>query len=219
LLESELFGHERGAFTGADRRRIGKFEQAHGGTLFLDEIGDMSPATQAKVLRLLQEQQFERVGGAEAVRTDVRLIAATNRDLEAEVRAGRFRQDLLYRLNGFAIRLPPLRERPGDVPLLVEHFVRLANHDLGRGVRSASPEALRLLGEYPWPGNVRELQSTVRYALLHAAGEVLTPECLPEAVRGGGGPARPAPSGPGEGEAPLDLAGVVAGLLRSGEAD
>ncbi len=214
LLESELFGHERGAFTGADRRRIGKFEQAHGGTLFLDEIGDMSPATQAKVLRLLQQQEFERVGGGETVRADVRLIAATNQDLDAAVAGGRFRQDLLYRLNGFTIRLPALRDRREDVPLLVEHFVHLLGRELGREVQSASPEALALLEGYPWPGNVRELQSTVRYALLHAAGEVLTPECLPEAVRGGGAAAPHA-----RGEARLDLAGLVADLLRSGEPD
>jgi two-component system nitrogen regulation response regulator GlnG len=212
LLESELFGHERGAFTGADRRRVGKFEQAHRGTLFLDEIGDMSPATQAKVLRLLQEQHFERIGGNETVQADVRVIAATNQDLEVAVAAGRFRQDLLYQLNGFTIRLPPQRERRGDIPLLVEHLIRLSNRDLGRQVRSASPEALRLLEAYPWPGNVRELRSTVRYALVHASGDMLTAECLPEAVRGGSCPVR-------EGSGELDLGRLVGDLLRSGEMD
>jgi two-component system nitrogen regulation response regulator GlnG len=212
LLESELFGHERGAFTGADRRRIGKFEQAHQGTLFLDEIGDMSAATQAKMLRLLQEQRFERLGGNESVQADVRVLAATNQDLEEAVAAGRFRQDLLYRLNGFTILLPPLRERRGDVALLAEHFIRCWNRALGRQVRSASPEALRLLEEYGWPGNVRELQSTVRYALVHAAGEVLTPECLPQTLRGAE-PGSPPSAGP------LDLASLVAGLLRNGETE
>ena len=203
LLESELFGHEKGAFTGADRRRVGKFEQANGGTVFLDEIGDMTPATQAKVLRLLQEQRFERLGGGETVQVDVRVIAATNHDLDAG--AGGFRADLLYRLNGFTIRLPPLRERPGDVPLLIDHLIRASNRELDRRVRSAAPEALRLLQEYDWPGNVRELQSAVRYALVHATGEVLTPDCLPAHIREGRGegqaarrqrrPRRPAPAG------------------------
>ena len=131
LLESELFGHERGTFTGADRRRIGKFEQAHRGTLFLDEIADMSPATQAKVLRLIQEQRFERLGGNETIQTDVRLIAATNKNLEKEAAAGRFRKDLLYRLNIFTIHIPPLRERPEDIPLLIQHFLPRYSRALG----------------------------------------------------------------------------------------
>jgi two-component system nitrogen regulation response regulator GlnG len=214
LLESELFGHERGAFTGAERRRIGKFEQAHGGTLFLDEIGDMAAATQAKVLRLLQEQRFERVGGNETVRADVRVITATNQDLEQLVAAGRFRQDLFYRLNGFIIRLPPLRERPGDLPLLVEHFLRHFSREMGKEVRSVSPEALQLLEGHAWPGNVRELQSTVRYAMIHATGEVLTPECLPDAVRA---PVAPAPAA-ADGK-PAELAELVGRLLRAGETD
>jgi DNA-binding NtrC family response regulator len=213
LLESELFGHERGAFTGAERRRIGKFEQAHQGTIFLDEIGDMALSTQAKMLRLLQEQRFERLGGNETIQTDVRVIAATNQDLEAAVSAGRFRQDLLYRLNGFTIHLPPLRERIDDLPLLVEHFLKVFNRDLNRQVRSVAPEAMRLLEAYSWPGNVRELQSTIRYAMVHAAGEVLTPECLPESLRDGNA---------GTGISPVsgfDLAGHVQRLLRSGETD
>jgi two-component system nitrogen regulation response regulator GlnG len=212
LLESELFGHERGAFTGAERRRVGRFEQASGGTLFLDEVGDMTPATQAKVLRLLQEQRFERVGGGETVQADVRVLAATNHDLEGAAGAGRFRRDLLYRLNGFTVQLPPLRERPGDLPLLVEHLIRASNPALGRRVRGASPEALRALEEYPWPGNVRELQSAVRYALVHAAGDVLTPECLPEGVREGR--QRPAPPSEDAG-----LARLVGELLRAGGGD
>jgi two-component system nitrogen regulation response regulator GlnG len=213
LLESELFGHERGAFTGADRRRAGKFEQAHTGTLFLDEIGDMSPATQAKVLRLLQEQRFERLGGNETVEADVRLLAATNQDLEAAVAAGRFRQDLLYRLNGFTVRLPPLRQRREDVPLLVEHFIRVYNRSLGRRVRAASREALRLLERYDWPGNVRELQSTVRYALVHARGDTLTPDCLPDNLR------QRCRRPPAQAGGPLDLGQLVSELLRAGETD
>lgn len=180
LLESELFGHERGAFTGADRQRIGKFEQCDGGTIFLDEIGDMSSATQAKALRLLQDQRFERVGGNLSVSTDVRIIAATNQDLETLIAAGRFRSDLYYRLNGFTIRLPPLRERKEDVPQLAEHFVHRASADLGRSVHSFTPESIELLKHYAWPGNVRELQAAIRYAVIHASGEVITPDCLPE---------------------------------------
>jgi DNA-binding NtrC family response regulator len=179
LLESELFGHEKGAFTGADRRRIGKFEQCHGGTLFLDEIGDMPPALQAKILRLLQEQAFERVGGNETVRTDVRLIAATHRDLKAWSDAGRFRPDLYYRLGVFAIHLPPLRERGEDLPLLVQYFVRRFGRELGREVREVAPEALERLRGYSWPGNVRELQSVLKQALLQARGTTLLPSFLP----------------------------------------
>src|SRR5205085_219775 len=159
LLESELFGHEKGAFTGADRRRIGKFEQCNGGTLFLDEIGDMPLVTQAKMLRLLQDQTFERVGGNETIRTDVRLIAATNRDLKAWSEAGKFRPDLFYRLSVFTIHLPPLRERGDDLPLLVDHYRRRFNRELGREVREVAPEALEVLRGYPWPGNIRDLQS------------------------------------------------------------
>src|SRR5579884_1663724 len=216
LLESELFGHERGAFTGAERRRIGKFEQAHQGTIFLDEIGDMALSTQAKMLRLLQEQRFERLGGNETIQTDVRVIAATNHDLEAAVSAGRFRQDLLYRLNGFTIHLPPLRERIDDLPLLVEHFLKIFNRDLNRQVRSVAPEAMRLLEAYPWPGNVRELQSTLRYAMVHAPSEVLTADCLPESLRDWTSGAEAEPASPATG---FDLAEHVQRLLHSGDAD
>jgi nitrogen regulation protein NR(I) len=183
LLESELFGYERGAFTGAERQHIGKFEQANGGTLFLDEIGDMSLSTQAKVLRLLQEQQFERLAGHETISTDVRLIAATNQDLELLVQQGRFRQDLMYRMNGFLIRLPSLRERKGDVPLLADYFLKTINHRLGKDVRVFSLEAMRRLEIHRWPGNVRELQSAVRYALLQTVGDVITPDSLPNSLR------------------------------------
>ena len=192
LLESELFGHERGAFTGADQQRIGKFEQCNGGTIFLDEIGDMSPSTQAKALRLLQDQRFERVGGNSSVTTDVRIIAATNHDLESLIATGRFRSDLFYRLNGLTIRLPPLRDRLEDLPLLADHFVSLSNRELGRAIRSLSPDALERLAAHAWPGNVRELQGAIRFAALHAPGDVITGDCLPDSVvqpRGGKTPA------------------------------
>ena len=179
LLESELFGHEKGAFTGADRRRIGKFEQCSGGTIFLDEVGDMPLATQAKILRLLQDQAFERVGGNETVRTDVRLIAATNRNLQEEAAQGRYRADLYYRLGVFTIHLPPLRERGDDLPMLVRHYVRRFNRELCREVRDLTPEAFDLLRGYSWPGNIRELQSVLKQALLRVTGPVVTAESLP----------------------------------------
>jgi DNA-binding NtrC family response regulator len=190
LLESELFGHEKGAFTGADRRRIGKFEQCNGGTLFLDEIGDMPPALQAKILRLLQEQVFERVGGNETVRTDVRLIAATHRDLTAWSAEGKFRPDLYYRLGVFTIHLPPLRERGDDLPMLVQLYLRRFSRELGREVHDIAPDALQRLRGYPWPGNIRELQSVLKQALLQASGTVLLPTFLPE-LSGSGGEAAP----------------------------
>jgi two-component system, NtrC family, response regulator AtoC len=196
LLESELFGHERGAFTGADRRRVGKFEQVSGGTLFLDEIGDMPPALQAKMLRLLQEQAFERVGGNETVRTDVRLITATHRDLAAWSAEGKFRPDLFYRLGVFTIHLPPLRERGDDLPLLVRYFLRRFSREMGREVQEAAPEVLERLREYSWPGNVRELQSVLKQALLRASGTVLLPAFLPDFSARPGESAPAAPAGP-----------------------
>jgi DNA-binding NtrC family response regulator len=200
LLESELFGHEKGAFSGADRKRIGKFEQCSGGTLFLDEIGDMSPVTQAKILRVLQEQCFERVGGNETIHTDVRLLAATNRDLEQMLAAGQFRRDLYYRLNVIAINLPPLRARGDDLLLLVEHYLRRFSRELGKDIYRATPAALAILEGYPWPGNVRELQSMLKQALLQASGSVLVPDFLPTALREPS-PANAAPgSRPGLGE-------------------
>src|SRR5436190_13805660 len=214
LLESELFGHEKGVFTGADRRRIGKFEQCHGGTLFLDEIGDMPPATQSKMLRVLQEQAFERVGGSGTVRTDVRLIAATHRDLEAWSDEGRFRPDLYYRLGVFTIHLPPLRERGDDLPLLVRHYVRRFSRELGREVREVAPEALERLRRYPWPGNVRELQSVLKQALLRASGPVLLPAFLPELPDRPSAP-DPAPT-PGKG---LGLEVSLRGELRPDASD
>jgi two-component system nitrogen regulation response regulator GlnG len=193
LLESELFGHEKGAFTGADRRRIGKFEQCHGGTLFLDEIGDMPPALQAKILRVLQEQTFERVGGNETIKTNVRIIAATHRDLKAWSGDGRFRPDLYYRLGVFTIHLPPLRERGDDLPLLVRHFLRRFSRELCREVGEAAPDALERLRGYTWPGNIRELQSVLKQALLKARGTTLLPAHLPALAgeTGGSVPASP----------------------------
>jgi two-component system response regulator AtoC len=183
LLESELFGHEKGAFTGADRKRIGKFEQCDCGTIFLDEVGEMSPIIQAKILRLIQEQQFERVGGTETIQTNVRLIAATNADLEAQVEAGKFRRDLYFRLNVCSLVLPPLRERGNDIAILVQYFVRRFSNELQKPVLSISPETMELLIAWHWPGNVRELQSVLKQAILHMQAAVLLPEFLPIAIR------------------------------------
>jgi DNA-binding NtrC family response regulator len=227
LLESELFGHERGAFTGADQRRIGKFEQVNGGTIFLDEIGDMSSATQAKALRLLQEQQFERIGGNVTVKTDVRIIAATNRDLNQLVAEGRFRQDLLYRLNGFTIQLPPLRERLDDIPILTEHFLNIYNRELNKNIVGVSPDVIRILQSHQWPGNVREFQSAIKFAMIHATGGVLTPDCLPQSclpnqtADGSSAPGldqRPA-SEPASTEMEFDLMGFVRRLLADDKPD
>jgi two-component system nitrogen regulation response regulator GlnG len=184
LLESELFGHERGSFTGADRQRIGKFEQCSGGTLFLDEIGDMSPPLQSKMLRVLQEQEFERVGGNKPIKTDVRIIAATNRDLEGMLSENRFRSDLYYRLNGFTIQLPSLRERGDDLLLLINHFLSRANRETNKDVQRVAPAAMDILKHYTWPGNIRELQSVIKQAILQTTGPVLMAEFLPASVRG-----------------------------------
>jgi two-component system nitrogen regulation response regulator GlnG len=214
LLESELFGHEKGAFTGANGRRLGKFEQCHGGSLFLDEIGDMPPGSQAKILRVLQEQAFERVGGNETIHTDVRLIAATNRDLRSWSAEGKFRQDLYYRLGVFTIHLPPLHERGDDLQLLVRHFLRRFSGELGREVHEIAPEALERLRCYSWPGNVRELQSVLKQALLRASGTVLLPAFLPEPLIGGGPADGPAPAREDSG-----LESFIAERLESGTRD
>jgi DNA-binding NtrC family response regulator len=216
LLETELFGHDRGAFTGADRLRAGKFEQCRGGTLFLDEIGDMSPLLQGKVLRVLQEQRFERVGGDETIETDVRIISATNRDLEAMVAEGTFRPDLYYRLNGYTIVLPPLRERSDDLLMLTERFLARYARELGKDVDGIAPAALELLIHYPWPGNVRELQTVIKKSLLQATGPVLLPEFLPKEIVSR--PKRLAPTAP-ENLPPSDLSVIVDGLLREGNED
>jgi DNA-binding NtrC family response regulator len=194
LLESELFGHEKGAFTGADRQRIGKFEQCHRGTLFLDEIGDMPAASQAKILRLTQNQSFERVGGNETICTDVRLIAATHRDLKSQSSTGMFRHDLFYRLGGISIHLPPLRERIDDLPILVQYYLHRFNSLMGRSVHEVSTEAMQMLHDYSWPGNIRELQSVLKQALLNARGDVLLPSFLPVLLSGNN--VRPASSPP-----------------------
>src|SRR2546427_9167738 len=182
LLESELFGYEKGAFTGADRRRIGKFEQCDGGTILLDEIGDMPILLQAKLLRLLQEKTFERVGGNESIRVNVRVVASTHRDLKAA--ADRFRADLYYRLSAFTIHLPPLRDRLEDLPALVQHFLSVFSPEMGRDVREIAPDALERLQAYSWPGNIRELQNVLRQALLRATGTVLLSSFLPDVSAG-----------------------------------
>jgi len=190
LLETELFGHERGAFTDAHQRRVGRFELAQGGTIYLDEVGDLSAELQPKLLRVLQEREVERVGGGEPIRVDVRVVAATNRDLEALIREGRFREDLYYRLNVVSLTLPPLRERPEDIPFLVDHFLVKYASELGE--RQVSAEALLRLSGYGWPGNVRELENVIQHAMVMAAGGVIVPEHLPIAA---GPPAAPVPEG------------------------
>jgi len=184
LLESELFGHVKGAFTGAVVAKRGLFEEAHGGTCFLDEVGEISLSTQAKLLRVLQEHEVKRVGGTESVKVDVRVIAATNKDLEKLVAEGRFREDLFYRLSVVTIHLPPLRERREDIPLLVNYFLRKYAAENNRPISHASPEAMALLTEYDWPGNVRELQHVIERAVALTTNAVLLPEDLPPKLRG-----------------------------------
>lgn len=213
LLESELFGHEQGAFTGATRRHIGKFEQCSGGTLFLDEIADMSPSLQAKMLRVLQEQRFERLGGTETVQTHVRVLAATNKDLDRDVEEGRFRKDLYYRLKVLTIRVPPLRERLDDVAELAHYFLFRFDRELSLNLRTLAPETLDLFQNYCWPGNVRELQSVIKEAMLKASGHVLIPEFLPENLRSRQPMASPGKSG----SAPLDLVAFIDDLLQRGQ--
>ncbi len=179
LLESELFGYEKGAFTGATTSKLGRFEMANGGTLFLDEIGDISQGTQVKLLRALQEKEFERLGGTQTVKVDIRLIAATNKDLEAEVQAGRFREDLYYRLNVIPLLLPALRERKEDVPALANHFLQKANHANLKTVAYFSNEAMEYLLNYSWPGNVRELENAIERAVVLCKSDTLTPELFP----------------------------------------
>jgi transcriptional regulator with GAF, ATPase, and Fis domain len=166
LIASELFGHEKGAFTGATQRRLGRFELAEGGTIFLDEIGELPAETQIALLRVLQEHEFERVGGTGSIRTDVRVIAATNRDLEASIAAGTFRSDLFYRLNVFPIEMPPLRERREDIPLLVEYFIDRYARKAGKRFRAVNKKSLDLLQSYPWPGNIRELQNVIERSVI-----------------------------------------------------
>ncbi|GAB4345544.1 MAG: sigma 54-interacting transcriptional regulator [Desulfobulbaceae bacterium] len=183
LLESELFGHEKGAFTGADRRRDGRFVQADTGTIFLDEIGETTPSMQAKLLRVLQEHELQRVGGQETIRVDVRVIAATNRDLEQDVAAGRFREDLYYRLNVIALHAPPLRERREDIPLLAEHFLRRYAEKNRKTVAGITPECMDLLTRYPWPGNVRELENSIERGVILMRGEYLDVATMPLSIQ------------------------------------
>jgi DNA-binding NtrC family response regulator len=185
LLESELFGHARGAFTGAVAAKRGLFETANGGTLFLDEIGDMGPKMQAQILRVLQDGEMRAVGGTEAIRVDVRLVCATNRDLDAEVKAGRFREDLYFRINVVTVRMPPLRDRASDIPILVRHFINKIARREGRAEASVSPETLAVLCRYAWPGNVRELENAIERAVAVAKGNVVLPSDLPVEVFGG----------------------------------
>ncbi len=186
LLESELFGHEKGAFTGALAQRQGRFEQANGGTLFLDEIGDMPAELQTRLLRVLQDGKFYRVGGHEQIATDVRIIAATNQDIESRVADGRFREDLFHRLNVIRVHVPPLRERPTDVPILARHFLRQAATELGTEEKLLRPETEELLARMPWPGNVRQLQNTCRWLTVMAPGKLIGIEDLPQELRAQG---------------------------------
>ena len=183
LLESELFGHEKGAFTGAVARREGRFQLAHRGTIFLDEVGEMSPAIQTKLLRVLQEKEFEPLGSTRTIKVDIRVIAATNRDLEKDVKEGRFREDLYYRLNVVPLTLPPLRERREDIPLLADHFLALYREKNRKPVRGISGKALDLLVRYDWPGNIRELENVIERAVILSRDEVLVPADLPPQIR------------------------------------
>ncbi|MCE9548545.1 MAG: sigma-54 dependent transcriptional regulator [Planctomycetia bacterium] len=216
LLESELFGHEKGAFTGADQRRVGKFERCSGGTIFLDEVGDMSPLIQSKVLRILQEQRFERVGGSTTLETDVRIIAATNRDLEKMVADGQFREDLYYRLNGFAINIPPLRERGDDLQLLIEHYLGRLSQRLGKDIHSVAPEAMAILMRYTWPGNIRELQGELNRAILKTVGPVILATSLSPTIRSQPSNGRAVTA---EGDISGDLVPVVQSGLNGGSND
>jgi len=183
LVESELFGHERGAFTGALQRRIGRFEMADKGTLFMDEVGELPSDIQVKLLRVLQEQEFERVGSTRSQKVDVRLVAATNRDLETEVSGGRFRRDLFYRLNVFPVRIPPLRDRTGDIPLLVKHFLAQLQRKLAKPLHSVTEESMQRLKAYPWPGNIRELQNVLERACVMATSPIVDiDDALPVAI-------------------------------------
>ncbi len=187
LLESELFGHEKGSFTGAIAQKRGKLEMGEGGTVFLDEIGEMSPLLQAKLLRVLQEREFERVGGTKPLKLNIRLIAATNRDLQAQARSGHFREDLFYRLNVVTLRTPPLRERRSDIMALAEHFMRVYGERTNRKIHGISPRAQRVLTSYDWPGNVRELQNAIERAVVMGNTDLILPEDLPEELMDSGG--------------------------------
>jgi two-component system, NtrC family, nitrogen regulation response regulator GlnG len=225
LIESELFGHEPGAFTGATQRRIGRFEQTDGGTLFLDEIGDMPLAAQAKILRLLEDQTFERVGGGKSITTQARVIAATNQDLEKLISEGHFRRDLYYRLKELTIRVPPLRDRAEDIAELAHHFLFQFSRDTGREVSGFAPEALELFRRHPWPGNVRELRGVIKEAALRTTGRIVLTDFLPPGFGGANGPtgavssssAISGTSAPSHERAEFDLVKVIETMLNSGE--
>jgi len=183
LLESELFGHERGSFTGAHQRKLGKFEIARGGTIFLDEVGELEMVLQAKLLRVIQQKEFERVGGTEIIKTDVRIISATNKDLKKAVENKEFREDLFYRLNSFPIHIPPLRQRRGDILILAEHFLKKFNEKLGKNCKGFTRRALKLIYDYSWPGNVREMENTIERCLIISEGEMIDVDDLPPHIR------------------------------------
>jgi len=210
LLESELFGHEKGAFTGAMATRMGRFELAHGGTLFLDEVGEMSPPLQVKLLRALQERAFERVGGTKTVRVDVRIIAATNQDLEQAVQEKRFRKDLYYRLSVIPVMMPPLRERQSDVPLLVDHFLKQFNDAKGTSVRSLDTDSMAALCQYDWPGNIRELENLVERLVILKKNGVITPADLPDKIR----QSQPAQAAPRTATEPVSFNGTGVDLMK-----
>jgi two-component system nitrogen regulation response regulator NtrX len=203
LIESELFGHEKGSFTGATAKRRGKFEIGDGGTIFLDEVGDMSLRTQAKVLRVLEEQRFERVGGVESITVDVRVLAASNKDLEEEIRAGRFREDLYYRLNVVPLNVPPLRERGNDIPLLANHFLREFCAEYGRREKTISASAMEVLKDYHWPGNVRELKNLIERLIIMVSSNTISPQDIQSSLR----PVTPTDVGRPLGEGTLREAG------------
>lgn len=183
LLESELFGHEKGSFTGAHQRKLGKFEVANGGTIFLDEVGELEMMLQAKLLRVIQEKAFDRVGGTELIKTDVRIISATNRDLKDAVEKKEFREDLFYRLNSFPIFTPPLRHRKGDILVLAQHFLELLNKKLGKEIKGFSKKALKLIYDYPWPGNIREMENTIERCMIIAERDIIDVDDLPTHLR------------------------------------
>jgi DNA-binding NtrC family response regulator len=217
LLESELFGHERGAFTGAAVRREGRFQQADGGTLFLDEIGEISPSTQIKLLRFLQEREFERVGGNQTIRVDLRIIAATNRDLRASVREGRFREDLFYRINVVSIEVPPLREREGDIPLLATYFLDKYAAQNGKRIVGFTTEAMNRILRYSWPGNVRELENAIERAVVVCRDAELRGEDLPPITRPAAAPVRDAsPAVPGATLAEIERHAILTTLESTG---
>ena len=211
LLESELFGYKAGAFTDAKQDKAGRFQLAAGGTIFLDEIGDVSPALQVRLLRVLQEKTFEPLGGVESVKVDVRIVAATNKPLDELVKAGTFREDLYYRINVVRLRLPPLRERREDIPLLIDHFIARFNRLCGKDITGVSPEAMAALVSYDYPGNVRELENIVEYAFVLCSGGIIKPEHLPEHIR----PALPGTGIPGISLKDLEKRAIVEALARN----